>query len=138
MYSLVTLINKTILYIWRLPLWLSCQKICLQCRRPGLDLWLGKIPWKRKWQPTPGFLLENPMDREAWQATGHGVAEESGMTEWLTLSHFHNIVWSLKGKNFPQNERNSMIKSETGRGVEVGRSLKYSLKIWILYRKNNF
>ena len=32
------------------------QRICLQCRRPGFDLWVGKIPWRRKWQPTPVFL----------------------------------------------------------------------------------
>ena len=31
-------------------------KICLQCTRPGFDPWVGKIPWKRKWQPTPVFL----------------------------------------------------------------------------------
>ena len=23
---------------------------------PGFDSWLGKIPWRRKWQPTPAFL----------------------------------------------------------------------------------
>ena len=28
----------------------------LQHRRPGLDPWVGKIPWRRKWQPTPVFL----------------------------------------------------------------------------------
>ena len=28
----------------------------LQCRRPGFDPWLRKIPWRRKWQPTPVFL----------------------------------------------------------------------------------
>ena len=22
----------------------------------GFDPWLGKIPWRRKWQPTPVFL----------------------------------------------------------------------------------
>ena len=26
------------------PLWLSWQKICLQCRRSGFDAWTGKIP----------------------------------------------------------------------------------------------
>ena len=31
--------------------------------------------WRRAWQPTPVFLLENPMDRGAWWATVHGVAE---------------------------------------------------------------
>ena len=30
-----------------------------KCRRPkrwGFDPWVGKIPWRRKWQPTPVFL----------------------------------------------------------------------------------
>ena len=39
--------------------WLSskesaCQ--CRRCRRAGFDPWIGKIPWSRKWQPTPVFL----------------------------------------------------------------------------------
>ena len=29
---------------------------CLQCRRPRFDPWVGKISWRRKWQPTPVFL----------------------------------------------------------------------------------
>ena len=28
----------------------------LQCRRPGFDPWLGKIPWRREWQPIPVIL----------------------------------------------------------------------------------
>ena len=24
--------------------------------RPGFDPWVGKIPWRRAWQPTPVFL----------------------------------------------------------------------------------
>ena len=32
----------------------SCR--CRRCRRPGFDPWVGKIPWSRKWQPTPVFL----------------------------------------------------------------------------------
>ena len=58
-----------------LPLWLRWQRTRLQCRRPGFNLWAGKIPWRRKWQPTPVFLPENSMDREAWRATVHGVAK---------------------------------------------------------------
>ena len=27
-----------------------------QCRRPGVDPWVRKIPWRRKWQPTPVLL----------------------------------------------------------------------------------
>ena len=39
-----------------LPWWLRQERICLQCRRPRFDLWVGKTPWRRKWQPTPVFL----------------------------------------------------------------------------------
>ena len=28
----------------------------LQCRRPRFNPWVGRIPWRRKWQPTPVFL----------------------------------------------------------------------------------
>ena len=32
--------------------------------RPGFDPWVGKIPWRRKWQPTPVFLPgESPGQR---------------------------------------------------------------------------
>ena len=27
-----------------------------RCRRHSFDPWVGKIPWSRKWQPTPVFL----------------------------------------------------------------------------------
>ena len=28
--------------------------------RPGFDPWVGKIPWRREWQPTPVFLPGEP------------------------------------------------------------------------------
>ena len=31
-------------------------KTSVQCRRPGFNPWVGKIPWRRKWQPTPVLL----------------------------------------------------------------------------------
>ena len=31
-------------------------KDLLQCRRLGFDPWVGKIPWRREWLPTPVFL----------------------------------------------------------------------------------
>ena len=32
------------------------KSVCLQCGRPGFDPWVGKIPWRKKWQPTPVVL----------------------------------------------------------------------------------
>ena len=48
--------------LW-LPKWLSGCRVHLQCRRHGFDPWVGKIPWRRKWQYS---CLGNPMDRGAW------------------------------------------------------------------------
>ena len=36
--------------------WLSGKESTCQSRRYGFDPWVGKIPWRRKWQPTPVFL----------------------------------------------------------------------------------
>ena len=44
----------------------------LQCGRPGFDPWVGKIPWRRKWQPTPVFLPGTSHGRGAWQVQSTG------------------------------------------------------------------
>ena len=63
--ALAGLLNKCVIirFIFRslimsqgLPWWLRGQSVCLQCGRPGLDPWAGKIPWRRKWQLTPVLL----------------------------------------------------------------------------------
>ena len=37
--------------------------------------WVGKISWRRAWQPTPVVLPGEPMDRGARQAIVHRVAK---------------------------------------------------------------
>ena len=39
-----------------LPSWLSGKQSVCQCRRCRFNPWVRKIPWRRKWQPTPVFL----------------------------------------------------------------------------------
>ena len=41
----------------------SAVKNHLQCSRCGFDPWVGKVPWRRAWQPTPVFLPGEPMDK---------------------------------------------------------------------------
>ena len=53
-----------------LPLWLSWQRICLQCGRPEFIPWVGKTPWRRERLPTWYSGLENAMD-----CIVHGVTE---------------------------------------------------------------
>ena len=40
--------------------------------------WVGKIPWRRAWQPTPVFLTgESPWTEELEQASGVGDGQGS-------------------------------------------------------------
>ena len=39
-----------------LPRWLSGKESACQCKRLRFDPWVRKMPWRRKWQPTPVFL----------------------------------------------------------------------------------
>ena len=39
-------------YSW----WLNCRESTSNGRRCGFHPWVGNIPWRRKWQPTPIFL----------------------------------------------------------------------------------
>ena len=55
-----------------LPRWLSGKESIYQCRRHGFDPWVGKIPWRRKWQPTPVFLLRK----------SHGQKNRVGYSSW--------------------------------------------------------
>ena len=52
--------------------WLIWSRVCLQCRRSGFNPWVGKIPWRRKWQPTPVFLPRK----------SHGWRSLAGYTPW--------------------------------------------------------
>ena len=59
--------------------------MCLQCGRPGFDPWIGKIPWRRKWQPTPVFLPGEFHGQRSLVGYGPWGHKESDMTEWLTM-----------------------------------------------------
>ena len=62
--------------------WYSGKEPACQCRRHktlGFDPWVGKILWKKKWQPTPS--LEDSMNSGVWWATVHGVPKS-----WTWLS----------------------------------------------------
>ena len=47
------------------PWWFSSKESACQCRRRKINPWVGKIPWKRKWQPTPVFL---PGKSHGWKS----------------------------------------------------------------------
>ena len=40
----------------QLPRWLSGKEFTCQCGRSRFTPWVRKIPWRRKWQPSPVWL----------------------------------------------------------------------------------
>ena len=54
-------------------------------RDTGLTSGLGRFPGGGDGNPLQYSCLENPMDRETWWATVHGITKESDITERLTL-----------------------------------------------------
>ena len=69
----------------QVPWWLRWERICLQCRRLGFDPWVGKIPWRRAWQPTPVFLPGKSHRQGSLVVYSPRGCKESDMTEQLTL-----------------------------------------------------
>ena len=67
-------------------------RIHLQCRIPQYDSWVRKIPWRRKWQPTPGFLPGESHGQRSlvgYSPRGH---KESDMTEQLHFDFYNYTV----------------------------------------------
>ena len=65
-----------------------CQ--CRRDKRQGFDPWVGKIPWRRKWQPTPVFWPGNKQ-RSLVGYIVHGVAK----SQTRLSTHTHKV--KLKG-----------------------------------------
>ena len=57
---------------------------CQRCKRLRFDPWVGKIPWRRKWQSAPVFLL----GEENWTLT-----EEPGGLQSIALQRVGHY-WS--------------------------------------------
>ena len=86
------------LYIKRASL--VAQTVKDLCARQ--ETWVGKIPWRREWQPTAVFLPEKSHGQRSlvsYNPWGHKVSDR---TEWLT----HNIH-PLKGTRNHFKEKNN-------------------------------
>ena len=69
-----------------LPRWFSGKRICPQYRRRGFDPWIGKIPWRREWLPTPVFLPGEFHGQRSLVGYSSWCRKESDKTELLIPS----------------------------------------------------
>ena len=74
------------------------ERIHLQCRRPGFDPWVRKIPWRRDWQPTAVFL----------PGESHGQRSLVGYSPWGR-------------KEWDRTERLSLLLSQPAQHRDTGR-----------------
>ena len=65
----------------------TCQ--CRRLKRCGLDPWVRKIPWRRKWQPAPVLLPGEAHGQRGLVGYSHGVTESR---THLTIHTLHTSV----------------------------------------------
>ena len=76
-----------------LPRCLSGKKSACQFRRLGFNLWVEKIPWSRKWQPTPVFC--------PWGNKESNTAERVCVHAHMhTHTLFHNIAFPIACQDY--------------------------------------
>ena len=83
------------LYVWGFTGGTVLKESACQCRslkRFGFDPWIGKILWRRKWQPTPVSLSGESHGQGVLQATVHRVAQSWARLKRLG-THRHHQLW---------------------------------------------
>ena len=68
----------------------ACQ--CRRCKRYRFDPWVGKIPWRRAWQPTPVFLPGESNGQRSLAGYGTWGHKESDQSN---LAHHRFFLFSL-------------------------------------------
>ena len=79
----------------------QCRR-CKRHKRHGLSPWVEKIPWSRKWQPAPVFLLGkilwtkelDGLQSIGSQKVGHGWATEQRTRTWNQEHDCYALIFS--------------------------------------------
>ena len=93
--------------------WLRWERVCLQWRRPGFNPWVGKLSWRRKWQPTPVLL---PGKSHGWRSlVGYSPwgCKESDTTEQLHFNfHLKKNIRLIEGRLLCRRKLNLLVQLE--------------------------
>ena len=87
-------------YLSELPRWLRGKESACQCRRPRrcrLNPWVRKIPWRRKWPPTPVSLPGKSHGQRSLVGYSPWGCKELDTTEQV---HMHNLFGHFFSKFF--------------------------------------
>ena len=104
--------------------WISGKELACQFRRHGFDPWLGKIPWRRKWKPTPVFLPGKSHGQRSLASCSPWGCRELHMTDCSTQQQvFESAVSS---RLTPPNRSHS-----TPSGIPATTGWCPFLKVWV-------
>ena len=73
----------------------------------GFDPWVGKITWRRQWQPTPVFLPGEFQGQRSLAGYSPWGGTESEVTERLTHTQTHTHTHT------PEREKSVLLSSFT-------------------------
>ena len=93
----------------------ACQ--CRRHKRPGLDPWARKIPWRKAWQPPMTQMVKNlPAVQETWvQSLGREDPLEKDMA-----THFSILAWRI-----PWTEEPGGLKSRSHKESDTTEQLNH-------------
>ena len=73
----------------------ACQ--CNRHKRPWISPWVGKVPWRRKWQPTPIFWPGESRGQRSLVGYSPWGGKESDMTEAI----WHMLIYKIDKQGEP-------------------------------------
>ena len=85
--------------------------IRLQCRRPRFNLWVGKIPWRRAWQPTLVLL----------PGESHGQRSLQGYSPW------GHTEWDMTEASMQQQQLGRKAQTAHNPGHYSGMNLQWEI-----------
>ena len=88
--------------LWRLG---GKASVC-QCRRHRFDPWVGKIPWRKKWQSTPVFLPGKSYGQRSlvsyspwgWKRARYDLATKKQSFDYTHLKHNSSLIQMINKK----------------------------------------
>ena len=111
-----------------------------RCKRPRFNPWVGKIPWRRRWQHTPVLLPAKSHGQRSLVGYNPWGRKESDTTEWLDLTwcgfqicdlislQLHDNLYILgknkRGGNIKEGVRGRKRKREGSAGSNIQLFLK--------------
>ena len=80
-----------------LPRWLCGKESACQCRRRRFESWVGKIPWSRKWQPTPVFLPGKFNGQKNLAGYSHmSPQSRTRLSNWACTHTYQDYTYNLR------------------------------------------